>query len=159
MRVLRRLPPILALLLATAACSACWPDEALRVASPDGSAAAVVVALPSLDPPRQVVKLERGGEETVLLRLGEDSDWVDEVAWTDDGHLVGFLITGRRLAVFDAFTAGRVADLDLLAGRRHDGSFPWAQDLSFGDQRRTVRFRVCRDEPSIRCGGEETTRL
>lgn len=96
----------------------CTGDEVvLRAASPAGTGEALVVERLSIDPPDQTLILQPPDHRTriVLRHLAPDAEGCDEIAWSDDGERVGFLVNRRELLVFDR-GGNEVAELALLDG-------------------------------------------
>ena len=114
-----------------------------RIASPDGSSEAIVRAHPSIDPPAQSLWLGCRGEPTKrLARLAEDLEWCDEIAWSEDGGRVGFLIGGARLDLYAA-PEGRFLGSTRLLPAGVDPGTREARRVVFSSDGQSVTFANC----------------
>jgi hypothetical protein len=101
---LRRRPRGLTLcfLFAAFAVLHCGYSQArLKAMSPNGDLIAEVRSHWTLDPPAQSLWITKGGKAERLARLGEDSEWCNEIVWSPDSSKVAFVISGKRLDVYD----------------------------------------------------------
>lgn len=152
-QTLRALSYFVLLGLTILALAGCRGREVIRAPSPTGSLTALVLSLPSLDPPRQVIVLEDATRaRTELARVPPDSEWVDEVAWSADGQRVGFLLSGRHFLAFDTEPLRKVADLDLLDGAPRGRVAHQAREVILAPAGDRVGFVLCSNENPADCG-------
>jgi hypothetical protein len=147
-------PDILAagLLTVALAASGCGhKNVVLRTPSPDGQQAAEVRSHWALDPPSQSLWIQNEGEAPrKLAKLGEDSEWCEQILWRPDSSKVAFLINGVRLDVYDAKGANLIKQVSLVPPDRDPGSRQ-ARDVRFSPAGDVVEFRDCsRSQPDCK---------
>ena len=133
-------------------CEGMMTSVVLLAPSPSGAAVAEVRSRPSLDPPAQSLWLRTGqdGDAHRLAVLGEDVDWCDEIVWSCDGRVVGFLIRGVRLELFDSGSGRHLSTLQLVADDGYPGSRE-ARDVAFSADGTSIEFRECLREQEDEC--------
>lgn len=87
-----------------------------------------------------------------LEGLAEGSESTDEIAWSQDGRRVAFLVNGRQLRIFDAESAKPAGKVNLFA----DGAATAdriARGITFSDNGAAITFDDCpRDRSGCRAG-------
>ena len=87
-----------------------------------------------------------------LEGLAEGSESTDEIAWSQDGRRVAFLVNGRQLRIFDAESAKPAGKVNLFAD---DGATAdrVARGITFSDNGAAITFDDCpRDRSGCRAG-------
>jgi hypothetical protein len=99
------------------------PRTHTTAVSPDGRYTAFVHQELNPDPPDDHLYLgPSGGAARRLMDLAPDSDWCRTIVWSSDSRLVGFLVRDQRLAVFEAATGRRIAEVTLVVADGYPGS-------------------------------------
>lgn len=130
----------------------------LQVPSPDGQLMAEVRSHWTIDPPLQSLWLRHDGAAAErLAELAADSEWCDQVIWTQDTARVAFLINGVRLDVYDVEGMDLVRRVPLVAVDGYPGSKE-VRALRFAPDGRAVQFRECR-RSRPECEGVRTVPL
>jgi len=92
------------------------------------------------------------GTATLVATLAPDSERAGEIAWTQDGARVGFLVNGHQLRLYNAATKAPAGQLDLVPP---DGTPTTriARGITFSDNGAAITFDDCpRDRSGCRPG-------
>lgn len=122
----------------------------LRERAPSGVVAEVRSAC-AIDPPAQSLWLVvPGSVARRIYRLGEDSEWAEQLVWSSDSKRVALLVSGCRAYVFNAPTGTLEATVQLTP---IDGAPTSRQvrSLRFSDDGDRLQFRSCR-RGAAECG-------
>lgn len=119
-----RFPSLAGLALLAFGAAGCGGKVVSHAVSPDGRRVAEVRSHWSLDPPSQSLWLAPSPAERPrrIARLGGDTDWCDEIAWSPDGSRVAFLIRGAFLDVYNAADGRRLVRHNLVELDGYPGS-------------------------------------
>ena len=129
----------------------------LQANSPDKRWVASCRDFPSLDGPNQrlIVIDVRTKREIMRHQLFEDTDWCDQIVWSQDARVVGFVVRGERLVLYTPQTR-RTTHLQLIAP---DGSYPGdfeAMNVRF-QPNTVITFQTCRRGTASRRSCAERT--
>jgi hypothetical protein len=150
---MNQVPPLRVGLLIVLACAsaglaACQARTVMEQPSPNGEMTAVVVDLPVLDGPANVLYVRGPGRKMrELAKLPEDNEGCVGIVWSGNGQRVGFVsrgTDGMYLRVFEP-TSG-----SLLAKQRLTPQGVEADRVQLGAQAVSVQFRECQS-PGKQC--------
>ncbi len=120
----------------------CQPSTIVESPSPDGRSIALIKSHFAFDGPSHSLWLAGAAGEVLLERLGEDTHWASDVAWSQDSELVGFLVRDDQVLVYDRDRGRLVADIEVPD---HTTSL---RSLVVEDGAVKVRFEGCEAGPN-----------
>lgn len=136
------------------------PRVAAVVVSPDGRLRAEVRNHPSIDPPKQSLWLVETETDRRyrLARLGEDTGWCQSISWSGDSSKVAFVLQDAYLALYDAASHQRLAEVWLV----ENNAYPTSReivDLRLNSDGSQAEYRTCRRQDRRDCSEPKTALL